>query len=371
MTSPRVSALPVAASAAAFLDTLRGKSPRTSSTYRTCLAVFQDFLSESELEDALTTALPPDVLERFYLWLVGEFGRSKQFTINTYVAGVRSFFRYLERIGQGPDGTTLERIRAGLREITARSHYLAPRPNDDLPRIVMLVNETLEQPSGDNQARLIVLRDRAVINVLYTTGLRREEVSRLNRQDVGEGRKSSAIITGKGDKQRVVFFDEETLRYIRAYLEARNDRHAPLFIQHGPARGKPRRGTSDYRLSPQSVYKTVKHWASLAGVEDVSTHDFRHTKATTLLNQGAPLDMVQDLLGHASPATTKIIYAHYEQGRLREAFDRYSLPARDLVARREQEHLARNKAGARQPDDGGGSTDQDDRSPDPGGDGLS
>jgi hypothetical protein len=78
----------------------------------------------------------------------------------------------------------------------------------------------------------------------------------------------------------------------------------------------------------------------LAGVKDVSTHDFRHTKATTLLNQGAPLDMVQDLLGHASPATTKTIYAHYEQTRLREAFDHYSLSAQKLAEKRSREHRA-------------------------------
>jgi site-specific recombinase XerD len=89
-------------------------------------------------------------------------------------------------------------------------------------------------------------------------------------------------------------------------------------------------------LSPLSIWKTVKKVGRAADVP-LSTHDFRHAKATTLLNQGAKLSEVQDILGHASPETTKKIYAHYETQHLRDAFDRFSLSAEEMLARRESQ----------------------------------
>ena len=86
------------------------------------------------------------------------------------------------------------------------------------------------------------------------------------------------------------------------------------------------------RLSPQSVWKVVKRYAAAVGVT-ATTHGFRHLKATSLLNRGANLSHVQDILGHASPDTTKRIYAHYETAHLREAFDRFSVPVDEASAR--------------------------------------
>src|SRR5207248_2144982 len=105
----------------------------------------------------------------------------------------------------------------------------------------------------------------------------------------------------------------------------------PAFLRHDRARGKPRPGGANYRLSPLSIWRIVKRYAKLAGVR-ATTHDFRHAKASTLLNRGAQLSEVQDLLGHASPETTKRIYAHYEVSHLREAFDRFSASPEELAA---------------------------------------
>jgi integrase len=177
-----------------------------------------------------------------------------------------------------------------------------------------------------------MLRDRAVVLTLFSTGMRREEVSRLDRADVDEGWSNQAIIRGKGERERVVFFSDEALEALRAYLEARNDDYVPAFIRHDRARGRARGRGGNYRLSPLSVWKTVKKVSRAAGVP-LSTHDFRHAKATVLLNQGAKLSEVQDILGHASPETTKKIYAHYEVQHLRDAFERYSLSAEEMVER--------------------------------------
>jgi integrase len=184
-----------------------------------------------------------------------------------------------------------------------------------------------------------VLRDQALILTLFSTGMRREEASRLDRDDVDDGWANQAIIRGKGDRERVVFFSDEALAALRAYFEARGDQHVPAFIRHDRARGRARGRGSNYRLSPLSVWKTVKKISQLADVP-ATTHDFRHAKATVLLNQGAKLSEVQDILGHASPETTKKIYAHYEVQHLRDAFDRYSLSAEEMAERLENRRNA-------------------------------
>jgi integrase len=171
-----------------------------------------------------------------------------------------------------------------------------------------------------------------LILTLFSTGMRREEASRLDRDDVDDGWTNQAIIRGKGEKERVVFFSDEALVALRAYFDARNDRYTPAFIRHDRARGAARGRGSNYRLSPLSIWKTVKKIAHMADVP-ATTHDFRHAKATVLLNQGAKLSEVQDILGHASPETTKKIYAHYEVQHLRAAFDRYSLSAEEMAER--------------------------------------
>ena len=134
---------------------------------------------------------------------------------------------------------------------------------------------------------------------------------------------------------------------LRTYFKARSDDYVPAFIRHDRARGRPRGRGANYRLSPLSVWKTVKKLSRLAGVP-ITTHDFRHAKATVLLNQGAKLSEVQDILGHASPETTKKIYAHYEVQHLRDAFDRFSLTA-EQMAERLRDREAGGQAGHAQP----------------------
>lgn len=318
---------PVATAVRTFLGTLLGKSPRTERTYATGLARFQEFLDEEGLPPAVvpTEALPATILERFYAWLVHGYGRDKRATVATYLAGARAFVTFLDRRGLlGPD-TTSEQMRGHLREVVGKSSYKTPRIDRGLPLIVVEAEQSPVPPAEpkNERVRLELLRDRAILHTLFTTGMRREEIARLNRADLDDGWSAQALITGKGDKERVVFFSDEALASVRAYLAARADRHAPLFLRHDRRRGRARLGGDNFRLSPLGIWRVVKRYAALAGVE-ASPHDFRHAKASTLLNRGAKLSEVQDLLGHASPETTKKIYAHYETGHLRAAFDRYS-----------------------------------------------
>lgn len=320
----------------AFLYTLAGKSPHTVHTYRTGLGRFREYVMSCTLSpDSLpTTALPRDVLEGFYTWLVRQHGREARTTHSTYVAAVRALLRFLERRAWGPVGASLEQMVAGLREVMGKGSYKTPRIDPALPLIITYVESLPAPDAGASfQAKLLpLLRDRALLRTLFCTGMRREEVTSLNREDVADGWQDQAVITGKGAKERVVFFDAPALSAIRAYLAARDDRFAPLFIRHDRGRGPARYGGANYRITPQTIFDTVKRYAAAVGI-DVSPHDFRHSKASVMLNAGASLSEVQDILGHASPETTKRIYAHYETTRLREAFDRYSVSAEELVER--------------------------------------
>ena len=319
----------------AFLDSLAGKSPRTYSTYQAGLARFREFLdARDQLETWQPAALTPNTLEDFYGWLVRRHSRERRATVATYSAGLRAFVRFLARRGVLPTGVSYEQMRDNVREVMGRATYKTPRIDRRLPLLVTHVLELPEPSASERRGirRLEWLRDRALMLTLFCTGMRRDEVARLDRFDVQEGHSDRALITGKGDKERVVFFDDLTMEAVRDYLAARADTLAPLFLRHDNHRGRSAgHGGERWRLSPQSVWAVVKRYAKAVGVP-ATTHHFRHSKASVLLNRGASLSEVQDILGHASPETTKRIYAHYQTQHLREAFDRYSASAEELAA---------------------------------------
>ena len=303
---------------AAFGEALLAKSRRTAANYQSALRRFAEFLEDDgHVVGTLTTdRLEANVLERFYTWLLKHYGREKRSTCVAYTTEVRAFFRFLDRRRWLHPDVSYERLKDGLRELIGRQSYKTPRVDDAVARIVTYADSQLLPPGASEQARLTLLRDRALLRTLYATGMRREELSRLNRTDIQDGRSTEGLVTGKGNKDRVVFFDESALEAIRVYLAARGDTFLPLYIRHDDGRGRPGTRGERWRLSPQSVWGVVKKYAALAGV-DGTTHHLRHLKARVLLNQGAKLSEVQDILGHASPETTKKIYAHYETAHLR------------------------------------------------------
>ncbi|MHB1133516.1 MAG: tyrosine-type recombinase/integrase [Chloroflexota bacterium] len=333
---PQVAYPTLSQAIAVFADSLVAKSPRTAANYISALNRFVEFLQGTgqDVESYTTDRLPPEIMERFYTWLLRDRGREKRSTAVAYTSEVRTFFRFLDRRRWLSPEVSYERLKDGLREHIGRVNYKTPRV-DNAVALVVLAAKNAELPPDDEKhkyKRLEALRDRAVLVTLFSTGMRREELSNMNRTDIQDGRYNQGIITGKGDKERTVFFDDESLAAIRAYLEARRDSLLPLLLRHDPARGKPGLRGEHWRLSPQSVWLVVKRYARIAGVE-ASTHQLRHLKATVMLNQGAQLSEVQDILGHSSPETTKKIYAHYTTQYLREAFDKYSLPVEAIADR--------------------------------------
>ena len=338
--TPTTGRLTLADAEGLFVESLAGKSSRTRATYENALRRFAEFLATRQMD--MRRDGPDDIRESalhdFHTWLVRNYGRDDRSTIATYVAGVRAFLRYLARRRLLAADVSFEAISEQAREAMGRGSYRAPRIDSRLPNVVLYVKSIpLPDPGQNHRGFLEVLRDRALILTLFSTGMRREEAARLDRADVDDGWSGQAIIRGKGDRERVVFFSDEALEALRAYFQARGDEFGPAFIRHDQARGRPRGRGSNFRLSPLSIWKTVKKIGRLAEVP-ISTHDFRHAKATVLLNQGAKLSEVQDILGHASPETTKKIYAHYEVQHLRDAFERYSLSAEEMAERARSRH---------------------------------
>jgi len=324
---------------AAFFHSLAGKSPKTRATYCSALQRFVEYLqAQGQAPDTTApTALSLAMVDDYHTWLVARYGRERRATIVTYVAALRAFLRFLDRRGWVPPAASYERVRDRLAEVLGRGQYRTPRIDRRLPLLVLYV-DALPLPAGrpGDPRRLTLLRDRALLHVLYSSGMRREEVSRLNRADLEDGWRGEALIVGKGERERVVFFDAEALAAVRRYLAERADDFVPLFLRHDRARGHPGPGGVRYRLSPQSIWGIVKRYARLVGVR-ATPHAFRHTKASVMLNRGAKLSEVQDILGHASPETTKRIYARYETAHLREAFERFSASAAELAAALRQE----------------------------------
>jgi site-specific recombinase XerD len=318
-----------------FLASLSAKSPRTYTTYQTGLGRFREYLeARGQLQTWTPNRLTASTLEEFYGWLVRRHGSAHRATTATYSSALRAFVRFLARRGLLPRDVTYEQMRENVQAVMGRATYKTPRVDRRLPLLVTQVLSMPLPPPADRKGekRLELLRDRALLLTLFCTGMRREEVSRLDRYDLEDGWADRALITGKGEKERVVFFDDPTRAAIRAYLEARSDALAPVFIRHDNHRGDaPGHGGHGWRLSPQSVWGVVKRYAREVGVP-ATTHHFRHSKASVLLNRGADLSEVQDILGHASPDTTKRIYAHYQSQHLRDVFDQYSASAEELVA---------------------------------------
>lgn len=303
------------------------ESPRTQHTYETGLHIFQRFLSESAgaqpksgtAPTALLTlaSIDTNVLQDFQAWLgQNEYSR---FSHKTYLASVVAFLNYALSKDWLPGTFSLERARAKLKQVTRRGSYPIPRPDPALPRLIRYYDE-LETPDGEDEQsrrhRLQVLRSRAFVHLLYSSAGRLAEVAALNRKDVADGRRKEAIVTGKGDKERFIFITPDARAAIAAYISQRKDTYEPLFISHARNYGK--------RLSHEMLWRTVSRAAKQLGM-DVSPHDFRHFRARQMLEQGAPLEAIQEILGHSDIGTTRRVYAHYSKPSIRTIFERTTL----------------------------------------------
>jgi site-specific recombinase XerD len=161
------------------------------------------------------------------------------------------------------------------------------------------------------------LRDRAMLELLFSTGLRVSELCALSIDDVDLSRDEFSV-RGKGEKVRVVFLSDSAKNAVHAYLKERKDMDEALFVQYGKNLKDAKKKNKDLRLTPRSVQRSMKRYAAIAGITGkVTPHVLRHSFATDLLSNGADLRSVQALLGHANIATTQV-YTHVTDTHLRE-----------------------------------------------------
>lgn len=165
------------------------------------------------------------------------------------------------------------------------------------------------------------LRDRAIIELLFSSGLRVSELANLNRDHVNIKRREF-MVRGKGQKDRPVFIGESASGHVEEYLSTRIDNLPPLFLSY--SRNNSVSNTGDYRrLTPRSIQRIISKYARLAGItKHVSPHTMRHSFATDLLMNGADIRSVQSMLGHSSISTTQV-YTHVTDKHLKEVYEKF------------------------------------------------
>jgi site-specific recombinase XerD len=320
------------------------RSARTRETYALGLKTFQNFLQESDYAGCKgkrpttpgtlpTDAFCDDVLLQFCRWLLAqEYSES---TINTYLSAAKRLFRRLYVLDQLPPdfnlGKALEKLRDLTRDIE-RWDPDPPNPDRRIPQILLHYDQ-MTLPEGDKARlkRLRILRARAVVHTIYASAGRVSEVASLSRADVQDGGVREVMIKGKRGKKRLIFLTREAQQAIRAYTRARGpDGHEALFISHGRNYGA--------QLSRQTIWRIVKQAVRALGLyQTISPHDFRHYRATQLLNDGARLEDVQAILGHAHIGTTRAVYARTDRRTLREVYDTFTRSAQEAIDDWEEE----------------------------------
>ncbi len=281
-----------------YTEIEKGRSIKTIENYDRYLKRFLEF---SKLESP--KGITDEVVREYRLWLNRQTagvkgGRAetlKKRTQNYYMIALRAFLKYLMRMGI----QSLPPERIELAKIPERSLDLIT--TDELERLM----------SAPSEGDLKSLRDRALLELFFSTGLRVSELCSLSRElDLSRDEFS---VRGKGEKVRVVFLSSTAKTAVKAYLDKRPDMEDAMFINIAGKSGEKER-----RLTPRSVERIVKHYATKAGIsKKVTPHVIRHSFATDLLSNGADLRSVQALLGHANIATTQI-YTHVTDTHLKE-----------------------------------------------------
>ena len=278
-----------------FLDGLaveRGLSANTIEAYRRDLGQHLEFLVSRSIHD------PTAVEESHLILYLGRLRRSNlaPSTVMRKVSSLRAFYRAL--------------VREEIISSDPTRNLPTPKLLRRLPSVLSVeeVELLLAQPEA-TQAR--GLRDRAMLEVLYATGLRVSELVGLNRGDINLEMELIRCV-GKGSKERIVPGGQPAVEAVRAYLAARRDAHPSLFLGN---KGKP--------VTRVAFWRIVQRYARQAGIRNsISPHTLRHSFATHMLEGGADLRAIQELLGHASIVTTQI-YTHVSVDRLREVYQAY------------------------------------------------
>lgn len=287
----------------------RNLSPRTVRMYGYYLNFFDQWVIKTfEKESADVTLLTDSHIRQFRLYLSQQYvnphkGVLKRQSQNFFLIAVRSLLRYLVRQDvkvMSPDKIDLGKTRD--RDIK----FLSPA---DLERLFVAVNTKKIQG----------IRDRTILEVLFSTGLRVSELASLNRDQINTDRGEFGVI-GKGGKARVVFISKHAASWLKTYMATRKDQSSAVFIRY---RGKTANNPEELRLTTRQIERLVDTYRKHAGITTrITPHVLRHSFATDLLTHGADLRSVQEMLGHKNIATTQI-YTHVTNPHLREVHEKF------------------------------------------------
>ena len=293
-----------------YLEIERGSASKTQENYARYLHKFTKWLKTTKQDGLLPHELTPEHIWQYRIFMarspISETNNKTltKKTQNYYLIALRSLLTFFTN--RDIQSLPVEKIKLAKREKSEQSIKFLTL--DQVEKLLLT----------PNTSHNIGLRDKAILEVLFSTGLRIAELVALNKDQIkikSDTKDIELSITGKGGHVRTVYFSERTVRWLKKYLDIRKDNDKALFINYKP---KKENDQSPARLTVRSIERMVEKYSKFAGLPiKVTPHVLRHTLATDLLNKGADLRVVQEILGHQSVATTQI-YTHVTNKRLRE-----------------------------------------------------
>ncbi|MBX4191812.1 MAG: tyrosine-type recombinase/integrase [Candidatus Doudnabacteria bacterium] len=296
-----------------YLEIERNRSKLTLSNYDHYLKRFVEFAFHQGATKPEDIDLELIRSFRLYLNRMVENGRPlKIITQNYHLIALRSFLKYL--------------AKRDVKSLAAEKIELPKTPARTVEFLDITDVERLLKATDQEKDKLTKLRDHAILEMLFSTGLRISELISVKKDGINLKRGEFAV-RGKGDKMRLVFMSHKAIESINQYLKERKDNSKALFIRHNAKESVEKQMESMSEkvsgLTARSVQRMIKKYAKLAGiVKKITPHTLRHSFATDLLTNGADIRSVQELLGHASISTTQI-YTHLTNKRLRDIYDKH------------------------------------------------
>lgn len=294
----------------------RNLSPGTVKIYSYYLRKFTEWLENQFSKEITPDDITVELIRKYRLFLSHYVnpikGPLKRNTQSYFLIAIRAFLRHLGRLGIKT--ISAEQIELGK----TRDRSIKFLDEEQLRRL-------LNSPQISTN---IGLRDKAILEMLFSTGLRVSELARLNRNNINLSTREFAI-SGKGGKVRVVFLSERASDWLGRYLKARNDQFVPLFIRFKD-KVDPQTDGEKMRLTVRTIERIVEKYAKKCGIPiRIGPHVLRHSFATDLLRAGADLRSVQELLGHSNVATTQI-YTHVTNPQLRQTHQKFHFGNKNL-----------------------------------------
>lgn len=287
-----------------YLEIEQNRSQKTIRNYDHYLTRLIDFAGDIKVRD-----ITPELVRKWRLWLnrlgTNTSDELQAATQNYHLIALRSFLKFCAK-----------------RDITALSADKIELARTRRKQVTFLSTEEVERLFSEiDTSSLAGLRDRAILELLFSSGLRVSELVGLDRDHINLKRREF-MVRGKGQKDRPIFISPAAAEWIQKYLDERGDTTRPLFIRFGGSKKVDLSGNY-HRLTARSVQRMVSRYALMAGItKHVSPHTLRHSFATDLLMNGADLRSVQALLGHSNISTTQI-YTHVTDPHLKEVHTKF------------------------------------------------